>query len=79
MLRRSPTLRLRPKCRIRPHSPQLPQSEPPPIEAPQPEIAAGSFEMLTEGVFDNAITARAAVDPDARGDRRRPRRLAGHG
>ena len=50
-----------------PHSPEVPQPEAPPVEMPQPEVAhfevsqpevsETSFEMLTEGAFDTAITA----------------------
>jgi len=50
-----------------PHFPELPQPEAPPVELPQPEVAQSeiaqpeiadsSFERLTEGAFDTAITA----------------------
>ena len=40
-----------------PHAPEVPQPEAPPTGMPQPEIAAGGFEMLTEGALDSVITA----------------------
>jgi chemosensory pili system protein ChpA (sensor histidine kinase/response regulator) len=53
---------LAPEVPDSPHTPEVPQPEAPPVEMPQPEVAQpevadSSFEMLTEGAFDSAITA----------------------